>query len=263
LIVATSYDTEDSLYEKYPHAKDILAQLRANSKDQIGKHVDADEFHGFSPSPSRPSSPSEERSANPSITIHHSINATKLSTSHKKALRRHGPFTKIVFNFPHIGGLSTDINRQTRANQQLIQGFFAAATPFLVAHDNPLRQRPPSPDESDRPNQDMAPGQILVTLFAGEAYTDWNIRDIARSQGLRVVESFRFPWEAYPGYRHARTGGEVKTGRDRSDEGKRRGAWRGEEREARCFVFEVGSGTASVGMGKRRPSGEESESESE
>ena len=33
------------------------------------------------------------------------INATKLSSVHSKLLRTHAPFTKIVFNFPHVGGL--------------------------------------------------------------------------------------------------------------------------------------------------------------
>ena len=56
------------------------------------------------------------------------------------------------------------------------------------------------------------------------------------------MESFRFPWEAYPGYAHSRTIGEITSGRDRSGEGKRKGAWRGEEREARCFVLEVKEG---------------------
>jgi 25S rRNA (uracil2634-N3)-methyltransferase len=77
------------------------------------------------------------------------------------------------------------------------------------------------------------PGQILVTMFEGEPYTLWNIKDLARHAGLRVVTSFRFPWSSYQGYSHARTLGEI--------EGKHggRGGWRGEDREARMYVFEV------------------------
>ena len=78
--------------------------------------------------------------------------------------------------------------------------------------------------------------RFLVTLFEGEPYSLWNIRDLARHCGLQVIESFRFPWSQYPGYQHARTIGDIKTGIDRSTEGKRKGAWRGEEekRELSC-----------------------------
>lgn len=93
-------------------------------------------------------------------------------------------------------------------------------------------------EDPERPDPLAVNGQILVTLFEGEPYSLWNIRDLARHCGLKVVESFRFPWSAYPGYQHARTIGEVRTGKDRADEGKRKGAWRGEEREARCYVLE-------------------------
>jgi 25S rRNA (uracil2634-N3)-methyltransferase len=77
------------------------------------------------------------------------------------------------------------------------------------------------------------PGQILVTLFEGEPYTLWNIRDLARHAGLKVVTSFRFPWACYRGYSHARTLGEIE-GKDGA-----RGGWRGEDRDARMYVFEV------------------------
>ena len=83
----------------------------------------------------------------------------------------------------------------------------------------------------------QANGQVIISVFEGEPYTLWNVRDLARHSGYKVIESFRFPWEAYPGYRHARTIGDVQ-GKERED-GKRGGAWRGEEREARMYVFEV------------------------
>lgn len=70
-------------------------------------------------------------------------------------------------------------------------------------------------------------GWIVVTIFEGEPYTLWNIRDLARHSGLMLLRSFRFQPEAYPGYRHARTLGVVSGG----------GGWKGEEREARTFVF--------------------------
>lgn len=157
-----------------------------------------------------------------------------------------GPWDIICFNFPHVGGISTDVNRQVRYNQELLVGFFKACVPLLSV---------PEPDSGDVDDEDeedeeyesgsgsesdgetgstrrTEPGQILVTLFEGEPYTLWNIKDLARHAGLRVVTSFRFPWTSYEGYSHARTLGEV--------EGKHggRGGWKGEDREARMYVFE-------------------------
>jgi 25S rRNA (uracil2634-N3)-methyltransferase len=182
-----------------------------------------------------------------------------------------------------VGGLSTDVNRQVRANQELLVGFFKAATPLLASAERPVQIEKGYGTDVDldnfgvgddegslnelrvehRETATVTKGQILVTLFEGEPYTLWNIRDLARHCGLKVIESFRFPWEAYPGYAHARTMGEITRGKDRSGEGKRKGAWRGEERDARCFVLEVkdggdirrgGAGTAAsdVDLGTRK-----------
>lgn len=75
-------------------------------------------------------------------------------------------------------------------------------------------------------------GSIIVTLFEGEPYTLWNIRDLARHSGLQVERSFKFQASAYPAYRHARTFGVVK-----SKAGKIGGGWKGEDRPARCYIF--------------------------
>lgn len=166
-----------------------------------------------------------------------------------------GPWDIICFNFPHVGGLSTDVNRQVRANQELLVAFFKACVPLLSS--------PPRIDEVDEDDWEYSdnsdsdsdlddenspsidapglarsqvrtePGQILVTMFEGEPYTLWNIRDLARHAGLRVVTSFKFPWSSYKEYSHARTIGEI--------DGKHggRGGWRGEDRDARMYVFEI------------------------
>ncbi|KAL1877383.1 hypothetical protein Daus18300_002367 [Diaporthe australafricana] len=120
-----------------------------------------------------------------------------------------GIMDRIIFNFPHVGGKSTDVNRQVRYNQELLVEFFKRA---LLS---------------------LAPGgTIIITLFEGEPYTLWNVRDLARHSGLQVERSFRFQASAYPGYHHARTLGVV-----RNKQGDVGGGWKGEDRAARSYVF--------------------------
>jgi 25S rRNA (uracil2634-N3)-methyltransferase len=276
-VVATCFDGEKELRTKYPHVGGNLVETTGGGAGLDGGEDDLkdgangeEEWNGFS-SPSSSSSSDESISdsdfilredlmqtptpskptPHPHASIHFSINATKLSTSHKRLLSPSTPFSKIVFNFPHVGGLSTDVNRQVRSNQELLVGFFNAAKGLLASAQNPVpRQEDEDVDvevdfdlETGEPlsaadSAAASKGQIIVTLFEGEPYSLWNIRDLARHCGLRVVESFRFPWGMYPGYKHARTTGEI-AGRAAKEEGKRPGAWRGEEREARMFVLEV------------------------
>lgn len=134
--------------------------------------------------------------------------------------------------FPHTGGLSTDVNRQVRANQALLVGFFEACleakhtkSPSATANANP--QKKTKKEKAKLPFLRVG-GRVVVTLFEGAPYTLWNVRDLARHTGLKVVESFKFSFGDYPGYSHVRTLGTVEGG----------GGWKGEEREARMYVFE-------------------------
>ncbi|KAK7213673.1 hypothetical protein V2G26_020851 [Clonostachys chloroleuca] len=118
-----------------------------------------------------------------------------------------------------------------------------------------LRPRPPRP----RPG-----GTIVVTLFEGEPYTLWNVRDLARHAGLQVDRSFRFQASAYPGYRHARTLGVVK-----ARSGEEGGGWKGEERAARSYVFvrkgdtPLPFGASRVNTSKKRRRGQDEDDSDE
>lgn len=187
-----------------------------------------------------------------------------------------GAWDVICFNFPHVGGLSTDVNRQVRANQELLVGFFKSCVP-LVSKPPPLVDADEGEyeyedgEESDVEDEDedeeekekddattgkgfrTGPGQILVTLFEGEPYTLWNIKDLARHAGLIVVTSFKFPWSSYEGYSHARTAGHIE-GKDGE-----RGGWKGEDREARMYVFEVKPKDKKKGKKRSREDSSDSE----
>jgi 25S rRNA (uracil2634-N3)-methyltransferase len=116
--------------------------------------------------------------------------------------------------------------------------FFRAAMPLLAVPD-------PYDPESKA-------GQILATIFENPPYTLWNIKDLARHVGLRPMTSFAFNAELYPGYKHARTLGNI--------EGENGGAWKGEDRKARTYVFEAPTKSASS-TSKKRKKVEQSSSE--
>ncbi|KAK5316908.1 hypothetical protein LTR70_006155 [Exophiala xenobiotica] len=257
-ILSMSYDDIKTVLEKYPEAEQTLyalkhattVQTRTSTRQEDDNDHEQD-WNGFSSDDEGGTSPvDEERLKTTRLSILHGVDATAISKKHKKLIDPYAPFTKIVFNFPHTGGLTTDVNRQVRANQELLVGFFNASKPYLATQARPAVAIPVEAEDND-PEDDsqggeverqtylhaLSSGQILVTLFEGEPYTLWNIRDLARHCGLQVIESFKFPWAAYPGYEHARTIGDITTGKDRSGEGKRKGAWRGEERDARCYVL--------------------------
>ncbi|KAI4870931.1 hypothetical protein F4820DRAFT_402424 [Hypoxylon rubiginosum] len=165
----------DALVEKYPQAPENIAKIEAEGSRVL-----------------------------------YNVDATKMAPFvEKKGEDSVGAMDKVIFNFPHVGGKSTDVNRQVRYNQELLVSFFERAAPSLAPG-----------------------GSIVVTLFEGEPYTLWNIRDLARHSGLRVERSFRFQASAYPGYHHARTLGVVK-----NKNGEAGGGWKGEDRAARSYVF--------------------------
>ncbi|PLB33535.1 25S rRNA (uracil2634-N3)-methyltransferase, partial [Aspergillus candidus] len=284
-VLATCYDDKETLYSKYPQAEqNINDTLTAFAKTNDSSGDTAEE------NDDQPEKQKQQTQRRHGPDVLFSVDARKLGASagggkdvrggyHRKEPRLPawveakrgapsnggggggGPWDLICFNFPHVGGISTDVNRQVRANQELLVGFFKACVPLLslpprvhsegVDDDEWEMSESESDleesDEDDGQSQSGAkditartesklrtdPGQILVTMFEREPYTLWNVKDLARHAGLRVVTSFKFPWASYKEYAHARTVGEI--------EGKNggRGGWRGEDREARMYVFEV------------------------
>ncbi|KAL8673842.1 MAG: hypothetical protein Q9168_001754 [Polycauliona sp. 1 TL-2023] len=183
-LIATCFDSATRLAEKYPQSTGNIQTL------ENAAH--------------------EDETIN--IKVLYGVDATKLGKggldSGGKEVRK-GGFDRIAFNFPHVGGLTKDVNRQVRYNQELLVNFFKAAVPLLALN-----------------------GCIIVTIFEGEPYSLWNIRDLARHVNLKVGRSFKFQTEAYPGYKHARTLGNIEGG----------GGWKGGDREARTYLLESKDG---------------------
>ncbi|PNY23142.1 25S rRNA (Uridine-N(3))-methyltransferase [Tolypocladium capitatum] len=219
-------DDEDEEEEEDINNGEAHAEDEVDVDDEDTDDEDADE-HSYNSDGTN--TPKALHSLPKNNKLLYNIDATKLPPS----LARPPRYDHILFNFPHVGGKSTDTNRQVRHNQSLLVSFFARALPALAPR-----------------------GSLVVTLFEGEPYTLWNVRDLARHAGLAVERSFRFQPAAYPGYRHARTCGVV-----RNRKGEVGGGWKGEDRAARSYVFrrQGDVGVQSAARKKRRRGDESSD----
>lgn len=88
-LIATSYDKVSALRSKYPQAASNIAALETEEN----------------------------------CIVRYGVDATKLGKpgvaeggGGGKEVKK-GGFDKVVFNFPHVGGLTKDVNRQVRHNQ--------------------------------------------------------------------------------------------------------------------------------------------------
>ncbi|KAJ2683455.1 hypothetical protein H4R19_006997, partial [Coemansia spiralis] len=107
-IVATSFDSRATANEKYPEVDEYVQDI-----ERLGG------------------------------TVLFDVDATRLA-KHKQL--RGKRFSRIVFNFPHVGMGIKDQDRNIRANQELLMGFFNHARPLLVAG---RPKAPPAKIDSD------------------------------------------------------------------------------------------------------------------
>jgi len=82
-VLATTYDSATEVLEKYPQAQENKEAIEAE----------------------------EQR-------VLHGVDATKLGQREVK--KQAGGWERVMFNFPHVGGKSTDVNRQVRYNQGML-----------------------------------------------------------------------------------------------------------------------------------------------
>eukprot|EP00928_Gymnodinium_smaydae_P072596 TRINITY_DN55934_c0_g1_i1.p1 TRINITY_DN55934_c0_g1~~TRINITY_DN55934_c0_g1_i1.p1 ORF type:complete len:303 (-),score=50.53 TRINITY_DN55934_c0_g1_i1:148-1056(-) len=159
-IVATALDDSKSLRKKYPNARANIQRLEAAGM-QVMYGIDCRRLH--------------------------------------ETEDFQGAFTKIVFNFPHLGTDGADIEEHRR----LLREFLSAAASCLEA---------------------LPSAEIHITIRSGEPYNSWKVQQLAKdvdsddkSRGrggegksrLRCDRVVPFEAKHYRGYQHQRTRGEA------------------------------------------------------
>ncbi|KAJ3360398.1 hypothetical protein GGF32_008458 [Allomyces javanicus] len=144
-IVATAFDSEEVVKQKYPDAEGIIDDL-------------VESFNA---------------------TVMYDVDATALD---KAAALKGRTFSKIVFNFPHVGLGIKDQDRNIRANQALILKFLQSSMALSTLKT-----------------------EIVLTTKTGGPYDLWDVKRLAKSAGLVSKMSFPFHPDPYPGYEHRRT----------------------------------------------------------
>jgi 25S rRNA (uracil2634-N3)-methyltransferase len=193
-IIATTYDSRDIALEKYSDCQGFI-----DAVVELGGQV------------------------------HYDVDAARLQ--HYKMFR-HVRFDKIVFNFPHVGMGIKDMDRNIRANQELLVKFFGSCAALLSATTVESTSDYKNDDDSDGETmtiKDRKHGQVIVTLKCGEPYDLWDLKALARAQGFACERSFEFNTACYPGYSHRHTIGH--------DDSKPRPVIT--EKAARTYVFKL------------------------
>jgi 25S rRNA (uracil2634-N3)-methyltransferase len=116
--------------------------------------------------------------------VRYQVDATQLESAFKN--RR---FSKIVFNFPHVGLGIKDQDENVLANQKLLVSFFNSAKLLLEQVQV----------------GDLHDGEIVVSMKSGIPYDLWNIKQLAKECDLRLLRSMVFEPSDFPGYCHRRT----------------------------------------------------------
>ncbi|CAO3634884.1 unnamed protein product [Cunninghamella echinulata] len=214
-LVATCFDSQEVLYEKYG--------------EEVKENIETIETMGG--------------------TVLYDIDATKLE-KYKTITQHH--YTKIIFNFPHVGKGIKDEQRNVQSNQQLLLNFFKSATPLLTISDDRyklIRNKKKEDEENDNgdeekekekekkekkekdnnddqkdmnedeeeENSKKRDGEIIVTLKTIKPYDQWKVKFVAKWTGeLTIKSSIPFVPTDYPGYCHRRTIG-FKEGLSKSE----------------------------------------------
>ncbi|KAJ3101389.1 hypothetical protein HDU97_001376 [Phlyctochytrium planicorne] len=156
-IVATSYDAQHELSKLHPTAPERLQKLKSKG-----------------------------------VKLLHRIDATKMSTDSR--LSNLAPFSRVVFNFPHVGGGSSQ--EDVKVNREMLKGFFGQARILIqsASADAAGKKRKRKGGESKDSKED---GQIHVALRSTPFYQQFRLVELAESVGLKLLVKEPFEFERW------------------------------------------------------------------
>ncbi|EJS43314.1 YIL096C [Saccharomyces arboricola H-6] len=144
------------------------------------------------------------------------------------------PLQNILFNFPHNGKGIKDQDRNIREHQELVFAFFQNSLQLFnlintkVQNDALRYTQGYDINENNSQSKKLTTegyGNIILSTFDGEPYDSWQIKLLARKNGLTLSRSSKFQWKNFPGYHHRRTNSEQDTTKP------------AKERDARFYIF--------------------------
>ncbi|KAK5780836.1 25S rRNA (uracil2634-N3)-methyltransferase PWA37_003494 [Arxiozyma heterogenica] len=181
------------------------------------------------------------------VKIFFQIDGTNLIKTFK--LSKHTPWKKIMgkqwhfkylqnimFNFPHTGKGIKDQDRNIADHQELVFGYFDSAKQLFKLVNSHVNRSKSNPTQGYQLNKETDThnsasisedgiGNIIISTFNGEPYDSWQVKLLAKKNGLVLNRSCKFYWANYPDYHHKRTNSEQSTTK------------RAEERDARTYIF--------------------------
>ena len=209
-IFATSYDSEEEVYTKYPEAKDIVKELNTNNVNVLHS-IDATNLINMKDllnivnesKKQKEEEDDDDDDEEEDYNSYHDDGGDNSSTKKTKKSNDYNFFNHIVFNFPHTGCGIKDTLQNNRHHQRFLTDFFKSSIPLLAKS---------SYEEGNNMKNNkklIENGQIHITLKKGEPYDSWAVPRVARLavHGLKLRTQQDFYPELYKGYEHRRTVG--------------------------------------------------------
>ncbi|KAG1754725.1 uncharacterized protein EDB91DRAFT_1241975 [Suillus paluster] len=223
-ITATSYDSEEECYDKYPDARSMVDVLRKRG-----------------------------------VEVFFGVDGTRLEKNGALKARR---FDRVVWNFPHAGKGITDQDRNILSNQMLILGFLRSVVGRLaegpIPTSLPRKRNKPSDDDDDdvvndadqeedapSPSTPGARGTVThhpaqrpaIQHLASASIISLDVPKLAKTPPkptslgtppnpqYKLLRSFVFHRNMWKGYEHRMTKGERAHGRGTTGEGGEDRTW--------------------------------------
>ncbi|CAK8534197.1 unnamed protein product [Lathyrus sativus] len=115
-------------------------------------------------------------------TIFHNVDAYNMTQHH---YLKNECFDRIIFNFPHAGFVYRESNVfQILLHRRLVSGFLKSAKYMLTLL-----------------------GEIHVSHKTSHPFCIWDVKGLAKNEGLMFIEEVDFQQSYYPGYRNKRGSG--------------------------------------------------------